>query len=104
MHTSAKLSLSIEDENKYKRSLINMVYKLLPLREEGSDWVKYLDSLILEIKGFEAVFENGEEISYIRLLSKLAGLKELTDSSHFTLFRKIVFECTNLINMREVGE
>jgi len=99
-----KVVLSIENENKYKRVLINMVYKLLPLREEGSDWIKYLESLILEIKGFDSIFENGEEISYIRLLSKLEGLKELKNKEDFMLFRKIIFECTNLINTREAGE
>jgi len=98
-----KLTLDRKDESKYKRVLVNMVYKLLPLREEGTDWIKYLDSLILEIKGFGYIFENDDSVSFIRLLSKLEGLRDLVEDSDFMLYRKIIFECTNLINIKEVG-
>ena len=35
-------------DNNLKR-IINQVYKLLPLREEGKDWEKPLDTLIEEL-------------------------------------------------------
>lgn len=81
----------------YKKLLINMIYKLLPTREEGLDWEKYLESLILEIQGFDNLFEEIDGVSIIRILSKLNSLKFLIKENDFNLYRKIIFECTNLI-------
>lgn len=33
------------------KRIINQVYKLLPMREEGSDWQKPLETLMEELKG-----------------------------------------------------
>lgn len=86
-----------EIEKAYKKMLVNMIYKILPTREENLDWEKYLESLILEIQGLEDLFENLDGVSLIRILSKLNGLRFLKNDKDFYLFRKIIFECTNLI-------
>ena len=31
--------------------IINQIYKLLPTREEGSDWQKPLETLIIQVAG-----------------------------------------------------
>lgn len=97
MRTKFGMEISPTGENKYKKLLINMIYKLLPIREEKNDWQNYLSSLIEEIHGFEDLFEEIDEVSVIRILSKLQGLKDLDKEEDFYLYRKTVLECTNLI-------
>lgn len=97
MRTKFGMEISLTDENRYKKLLINMIYKLLPIREEKNDWKNYLNSLIEEIHGFEDLFEEIDEVSIIRILSKLQGLKDLDKEEDFYLYRKTVLECTNLI-------
>jgi len=97
MQTKYGMEFSVEAEKDYKRFLINMIYKMLPIREEGKDWQKYLDSSILEIHGFLNLFEQIDELSIIRILSKLESLKTLDQEEDFYNYRKIVLECTNLV-------
>lgn len=97
MQTKIGMDFSPIAESKYKKLLINMIYKLLPIREEKNDWQNYLKSLIEEIHGFNNLFEEIDEVSIIRILSKLEGLKDLDKEEDFYLYRKTVLECTNLI-------
>lgn len=97
MQTKTGLIIPPEVNKDYKKFLINMIYKILPTREEGLDWEKYLESLILEIQGFNDLFIEIDGISVVRILSKLNSLKFLNKDKDFYLFRKIIFECTNLI-------
>lgn len=97
MQTKIGMGFSPIAESKYKKLLINMIYKLLPIREEKNDWQNYLKSLIEEIHGFNNLFEEIDEVSIIRILSKLEGLKDLDKEEDFYLYRKTVLECTNLI-------
>ena len=97
MRTKFGMEISLTGESRYKKLLINMIYKLLPIREEKNDWKNYLNSLIEEIHGFEDLFEEIDEVSIIRILSKLQGLKDLDKEEDFYLYRKTVLECTNLI-------
>jgi len=46
------------DNNAIRKNLdriTNQIFKLLPSREEGSDWEVPLQNLILEIKGMKAL-------------------------------------------------
>ena len=97
MQTKYGMEFSKEAEKEYKKFLINMIYKLLPIREEGKDWQKYLESSILEIHGFNNIFTEIDELSIIRILSKLESLKTLDGDENFYNYRKTVLECTNLI-------
>lgn len=97
MRTKFGMEISLTGESRYKKLLINMIYKLLPIREEKNDWKNYLNSLIEEIHGFEDLFEEIDEVSIIRILSKLQSLKDLDKEEDFYLYRKTVLECTNLI-------
>ena len=87
------LALTDKDIESYRKVLINKIYKLLPLKEEGLDWQKYLESIQLELGGFSRIVGMTPEL--ICLLSKLESLYEL-DS--FALYRKTIFECLNVVD------
>ena len=36
--------------------LTNQIYKLLPIREEGGDWVRPLETIIEELTGMDRLF------------------------------------------------
>lgn len=76
--------------------ITNQTYKLLPVREEGLDWEKPLQTLIIELTGMEALFSDKTEL--FSLLCKLEALKTLKDKKDFPLYRKTIFECLGLID------
>ena len=98
MQTKQGMQFSKETEKRYKTLLINMIYKLLPIREEGKDWERYLDGVLAEIHGFINIFEEIDELQLVRILSKLESLKEYTSEDDFYSYRKTVLECTNLVD------
>ena len=73
--------------------LTNQMWKLIPMYENNEDWKKQLNTVTLEIAGLNEIFNS--EPQFLQLLSKLEGLGviELT----FSLYRKTVFECINLL-------
>ncbi len=40
------------------RRLTNQMWKLIPMREHDEDWLKQLDTVILEIAGMNEIFMN----------------------------------------------
>ena len=97
MKTKQGLMFPEDTKDRYKTLLINMIYKLLPIREEGKDWENYLESCIAEIHGFQNIFEEIDSLKLVRILSKLESLKILTEEEDFYQYRKTVLECTNLV-------
>lgn len=76
--------------------LTGQVFRLLPAREEGEDWIKPLETLIVEISGmFNAIpdLQTG-----LTALSKLEGLRQQGAEVDFALFRRTVFECCTLLS------
>lgn len=55
-----KYTFEFQSENIQKniRRLTNQLWKLIPMRESGEDWLKQLDTVILEIAGLNEVFIN----------------------------------------------
>ena len=88
----------IKLNDNYTKNLINMIYKLLPLREEGDDWKSYLDSIIQELNGLFDFVDDEKQVTIIRLISKLNNLRYLENEKDFLLYRKIVFESISLLN------
>lgn len=82
---------SDEEIKKYLSKIKNDVFKLLPLREEGAEWQKHLNTIMIELNGFSSLFG---EIVIISILSKLESLYNLED---FMEYRKTVFEILNLL-------
>lgn len=76
----------------YCKGLKNKVYKLLPLREEGLEWEKYLNTIMIEVSGLSELFTSKVEL--ISLLSKMEGLYQIEE---FMSYRRTIFECLNLI-------
>lgn len=77
------------------RRLTNQVFKLLPSREEGEEWMRPLQNLIIELAGMKNLLPDQEE--FFQLLCKLEGLKDLNGEDDFLQFRKTIFECLSLL-------
>lgn len=87
------------DFNLYIDSLKNKTYKLLPLREEKLQWEKHLETILIEISGFNSITLN--QVKIISVLSKLEALKDLED---FQTYRKTIFESLNILEELKRGE
>lgn len=88
--------------NSIKR-IINQTYKLLPMREEQSDWQKPLETIMEELSGMNRLLDYKRDI-YFSLLSKMEGLFELTSEQDFQLYRRTIFECLGLLNLLVVKD
>lgn len=76
------------------KRLTNQIFRLLPANEEGQDWLKPLDTILIEIAGLSDLFPNNTKL--FELLCKLQGLKEQGENIDFTWFRRIIFECCSI--------
>lgn len=76
---------------------INLVYKLLPMREEGSDWQKPLETILEELVGMNRLLV-GLQPALFPIICKLEGLFSLTDVEDMALFRRTIFECLSLLS------
>ena len=63
------------------------------MRENGENWKKQLDTVIIEIAGMNEVFMISDTL--LALLSKLEGLKLV--ETDFEVYRKTVFESISLL-------
>ena len=100
-----KYKFDIKDDiilNRLK-NLINQVYKLLPIREEQSDWQKPLETIIEELVGMNRLMNAQYQNIFFPLISKLEGLYELTQENKFPCYRKTIFECLSLMNELKVA-
>ncbi len=94
-----KYNIEIDNEIVIKelKKITNLIYKLLPNREENIDWEKPLETIIEELAGMNRLLIDQHEILF-PLLSKLEGLFILTETEDFGLFRRTIFECLNMMN------
>lgn len=95
------LNKNIKIENEaifmsFKR-LTNQIYKLLPNREEGIDWQTPLTTIIEEVAGMTRLITFRQDLLF-SLLSKLEGMHTLVNEEDFSLYRRTVFECLNLLS------
>lgn len=67
------------------------LYGLLVEREKNGEWEKFLDTILIELLGYN---ENSKTIDYYILYTKLASCKYLA----FQYYRKTLFECMNLFD------
>lgn len=95
-----KYDADINDEAIVKelKRITNLIYKLLPSREENIDWEKPLETIIEELAGMDRLLIDQHDILF-PLLSKLEGLFTLTGVEDFGLFRRTIFECLSMMNM-----
>lgn len=77
----------------YQEQAVKNIYKILPLKDEGKEWGRYLEGLLIELSGFDNLID---DISCISLISKLEGLFEVPQDNP-RLFKKIVFDSIDLV-------
>lgn len=75
----------------YNNKLKNKLFGLLCEFEKGREWEKFLDSILIELIGFE---ESQKTINYYSLFYKLSSLRYLK----YEYFRSTIFDCMNLIS------
>ena len=74
----------------YANKLKNKLFGLLCEFEKNREWEKFLDSIIIEIKG---ISEEERTINYYILYKKLSSLRYL----RYKYFRPTIFECMSLV-------
>ena len=94
MITKYNFEFSKEEVGKEITRLTNQLWKLIPMRENHDDWDKQLETVIIDIAGKDEIFIHNSH--FLQLLSKLEGLR-IVDVD-FSIYRKTIFECINLIN------
>lgn len=74
--------------NKY---LVSKIFKIMPLKQEGKDWITYLRNLNCELVGGSEIFLQSEH--FLALINKLEGLHSVTKHDEF---RSIIFDCIRM--------
>ena len=92
--TKYDIDFSVEVINKEFMRLTNQMWKLIPMRENNEDWQRQLETVIIDIAGKEELFLHNSQ--FLQMLSKLEGLR-LVDVD-FSIYRKTIFECINLLH------
>ena len=87
--------LGDEFRESYKEKMKNKLFGLLRERERGGEWEKYLDTILIELAGYN---ESSKTIEYYTLFYKLSMLRFLS----FKYYRKTIFECMNLFDRVDV--
>ena len=80
-----------EVEEGYVNKLKNKLFGLLCEYEKGREWEKFLDSILIELEGFD---EDERTINYYTLYHKLASLRYL----RYEYFRNTIFDCMTLLS------
>ena len=88
------IDFTINAKKRDKERLINQLWKLIPMRENGEDWAAHLLALIEELSGLAELYRDNP--NGLILLSKLEGLSHEV-CEDFMLYRKTVFRCIELL-------
>ena len=75
----------------YSNKLKNKLFGLLCEFEKNREWEKFLDSILIELQGFD---EDEKTINYYVLYHKIASLRYL----RYEYFRTTVFDCMSLLS------
>ncbi len=81
--------------DKHKEVLKNRLYGLLCEREKDGSWEDFLDNILLDLNNFN---EADRTYEYYVLVSKLSSCRYIT----YKYYRKVIFECMNLIDRMDV--
>lgn len=75
----------------YKNKLKNKLFGLLCEFEKEREWEKFLDSILIELMGYN---ESQKTINYYILYYKLSSLRFLK----YEYFRSTIFDCMTLVS------
>jgi len=78
----------------YNNRLKNKLFGLLCEREKGREWEKFLDSILIELDGFDV---NERSIIYYEVYHKLSAARFLS----YEWFRTTIFDCMSLLSHME---
>ena len=78
----------------YNNRLKSKLFGLLCERERDREWEKFLDSILIELEGFD---ESERTIDYYTLYHLIASLRYLS----YPYFRKTIFDCMALLSREE---
>lgn len=94
-----KYDLEVTPQTLYKniKKIINLTYKLLPMREEGADWKKLLETLLEELVGMNRLLIDLQP-DLFPIICKMEGLFSLDNESDMLLYRRVIFECLSLLD------
>lgn len=84
----------------YFDSLVNNIFKILPLYEEKNQGVStYVDSLLFEINGLEDLIDIEVSSEYISLINTLKSIKKEIDSnsSEHKVIKREVFKSIGIL-------
>lgn len=74
----------------YNNKLKNKLFGLLCEYEKNREWEKFLDSILIELSGWE---EERKTINYYILFYKISSLRYLK----YEYFRSTIFDCMTLL-------
>ena len=74
----------------YSNKLKNKLFGLLCEYEKNREWEKFLDSILIELMGFQ---EEQKTINYYILFAKISSLRYL----RYEYFRTTIFDCMSLL-------
>lgn len=75
----------------YLNQFKNKLYGLLCEREKNGEWEKFLNSLLIELQGFDDSHKN---INYYKLSHNMNSLRFV----RYEYFRATIFECMGLLS------
>lgn len=75
----------------YHNKLKNKLFGLLCEFEKNRDWEKFLDSILIELMGWD---ESQKTINYYTLFYKISSLRYLK----YEYFRNTIFDCMSLLS------
>lgn len=81
-------------------SLVNSVFKILPLYEENNVGVEvYIESLLFDLYSYEDVVHTSDSAEYISIMLTLTSLKKevVNKDSKKSVVKREVFKCINVI-------
>ncbi|AZU98933.1 hypothetical protein PQE68_gp216 [Bacillus phage vB_BanS_Sophrita] len=84
----------------YLNSVVNSVFKILPLYEEGNIGVDtYIESLLFELYGLNEAVNIEHSSEYISLLSTLESVKTEIGktNSRKAIIKREIFKCINIV-------
>lgn len=87
----------------YFNRMVGRLYKILPLKEAEEETVdKYLDSLLSELLGVEAVSELKQQPYYVSIVGIVSFLSDNITSCSTSKVKRDVFRAINLCKKLEV--
>lgn len=76
----------------HMKRLINQIWKLIPMRENNENWKYQLELVLIELVGFQKIFE---QIDILIPIAKLEGLKN--QETTFRHYRSEIFSIIDIL-------